>query len=220
MKYKNYINKVSKDNRIYTNRDIADMTVRDAFNKKREILSQNRQIGIPTDYQMQNSSNVVWVNAYVREDGTNVKGHWRSKHGSINGNSNISQTDVDIIPDWKKVTKKEPWEEKSLDEKQKDGDFSDDTGEVEGSITSIVVNTAIDIAEILFPESEIVQTTKALQPLITKFVSKVFESEDGFGIDDGGSESKDDSSVLQEQDGTITGEASDIIRPDGIILTS
>jgi hypothetical protein len=76
MKYKNYINKVSKDNRIYTNRDIADMTVRDAFNKKREILSQNRQIGIPTDYQMQNSSNVVWINAYVREDGTNVKDYY------------------------------------------------------------------------------------------------------------------------------------------------
>ena len=97
MKYKNYRNSYSGDNRIYTNREIADMSVRDAFSRKEEILSQHKQIGIPSDGELKSSPNVVWVESYTRKDGTEVRGYWRSNpedSGANNINDHFQKEDI------------------------------------------------------------------------------------------------------------------------------
>ena len=87
MKYKNYVNSLTGDNRIFSNKEIADMSVREAFKRQDEIISQYHQIGIPSVKELQSSDNVVYVNAYTREDGTEVKAHWRSKPDGIQSNN-------------------------------------------------------------------------------------------------------------------------------------
>lgn len=85
-KYKNYRNNFSKSNVIYTNADLSRMSFGEASNRRKELVSQYRQIGFPSEKEMQNSSNVVYVNEYTRADGTHVKAHWRSKpEGSGSG---------------------------------------------------------------------------------------------------------------------------------------
>ena len=98
MKFKNYVNSYTKDNRIYSKEDISNMSVRDAYGKKRAILAQNRRIGVPSDAELRNSSNVIWVNPYRREDGTEVKGYWRSKSGSAMGSTGGIVGDNNIPP--------------------------------------------------------------------------------------------------------------------------
>ena len=49
MKYKNYKNSHTNDNRIYSNKEIADMSVREVFENKNAIVSQYHQIGIPSE---------------------------------------------------------------------------------------------------------------------------------------------------------------------------
>ena len=53
---------------------------------------QYHSIGIPSEGELQRSPNVVWVEAYTRDDGTEVKGHYRSKpDNNLNNNLNSSQ---------------------------------------------------------------------------------------------------------------------------------
>ena len=96
MRFKNYKNSYSGENRIYSNREIADMSVREAIKSKEAIMSQHRQIGIPSENELQSSENVVYVHAYTRDDGTEVKAHYRSKpeSGSTVLNEIEKQTDV------------------------------------------------------------------------------------------------------------------------------
>ena len=87
MKFKNYVNSHTGDNRIFSNQEIADMSVREAFKRQNEIMSQYHQIGIPSEKELQSSDNVVYVNAYTREDGTEVKAHYRSKPDGSESNN-------------------------------------------------------------------------------------------------------------------------------------
>ena len=82
MKYRNYVNSYTQDNRIFSREDILNMPVRDAFSNSEAILAQNRAIGTPDVTELANSSNVIWVESYTRDDGTKVEGHWRSKPDS------------------------------------------------------------------------------------------------------------------------------------------
>ena len=44
----------------------------------------HNSIGIPSEGEQQSSPNAVWVEAYTREDGTEVRGYWRSRpEGSV-----------------------------------------------------------------------------------------------------------------------------------------
>ena len=79
MKFKNYRNSHTNEDKIYSRKNIADMSVREAFSRKDEIMAQHDSIGIPSEGELQSSPNAVWIEAYTREDGTEVKGHWRSK---------------------------------------------------------------------------------------------------------------------------------------------
>ena len=87
MKFKNYVNSLTGDNRIFSNKEIADMSVREVFKNKDAIMTQHSQIGIPSEKELQASDNVVHVNAYTRDDGTEVRSHWRSKPDGIESNN-------------------------------------------------------------------------------------------------------------------------------------
>ncbi|MBR6127972.1 hypothetical protein IKQ21_09840 [bacterium] len=129
MKYKNYINNHTKDNRIYSSKEIADMSVREVFKKKDAIMSQHSQIGISSEKELQASDNVVYVKAYTREDGTEVKTHWRSLPDGIESN-NLSfrspqssgtptggASEVDVNSAYKDYTTGEPIVDVSTPEK-------------------------------------------------------------------------------------------------------
>ena len=54
----------------------------EVIKNKKELLSQYRVLGVPKEEELQASENVVHVEAYTREDGTEVKAHYRSKPNS------------------------------------------------------------------------------------------------------------------------------------------
>ena len=100
MKYKNYRNSYTNEDKIYSRKNIADMSVREAFLRKNEIMAQHNSIGIPSEGELKSSPNAVWVESYTREDGTEVKGHWRSRpEGSAENNSNDNVKSDDITID-------------------------------------------------------------------------------------------------------------------------
>ena len=90
MKYKNYKNSYSKDDRIYSKNELYDMTLREILSRKEELNAQYRVLGLPDEKELGSSENVVHVEAYTREDGTEVKAHWRSKPNRGNSDNNIS----------------------------------------------------------------------------------------------------------------------------------
>ena len=79
MKYKNYRNSYTNDNRIYSFSDIYDMPLGEVLKRKQELLSQYRVLGVPKENELKGSDNVVYVHAYTRDDGVEVKAHYRSK---------------------------------------------------------------------------------------------------------------------------------------------
>lgn len=92
MKFKNYKNSYTNNNRIYSFSDIYNMPISEMIKRKQELLSQYRVLGVPTEQELKGSDNVVYVHAYTREDGTEVKAHWRGKpedssENNANGNS-------------------------------------------------------------------------------------------------------------------------------------
>ena len=78
-KFKNYFNAISGDERIFSREDIANMTNTEYKNNEKAINYQLTNIGVPTNKELKNSENVVYVKAYTKDDGTNVKAHYRSK---------------------------------------------------------------------------------------------------------------------------------------------
>ncbi|MBR2524926.1 hypothetical protein IKE67_00520 [bacterium] len=78
-KFKNYFNAISGDERIFSREDIANMTNTEYKNNEKAINYQLTNIGVPTNKELMNSENVVYVKAYKKDDGTNVKAHYRSK---------------------------------------------------------------------------------------------------------------------------------------------
>ena len=94
MKYKNYRNPYTKDNRIYSFTDLYNMPFGEVIKNKKELLGQFRVLGVPREEELQSSENVVYVEAYTRDDGTEVKAHYRSKPngGSVNNYDNSIKT--------------------------------------------------------------------------------------------------------------------------------
>ena len=79
MKFKNYRNSHTGEDRIYSLDDMYNMPFGEAIKRKQELIAQNKSIGVPTISELQSSENVVYVHEYTRDDGTVVKAHWRSK---------------------------------------------------------------------------------------------------------------------------------------------
>ena len=82
-KFKNYFNAISGDERIFSREDIANMTNTEYKNNEKAINYQLTNIGVPTNKELMNSENVVYVKAYTKDDGTHVKAHYRSKPDKI-----------------------------------------------------------------------------------------------------------------------------------------
>ena len=97
MRFKNYKNSYTNDNRIYSKQEMLDMTVREIKDRAEEFIAQHRVLGLPDEKELAGSDNVVHVNAYTRGDGTEVKAHWRSKpgEGSLNNETTTLNNEDD-----------------------------------------------------------------------------------------------------------------------------
>lgn len=84
-KLNEFFNQVSNNNRIYTSEDIGEMSNDEFSQNEKAIDYQMESIGIPRRNDLNGNSDVVYVHAYTRDDGTKVKAHYRSKHGHITG---------------------------------------------------------------------------------------------------------------------------------------
>ncbi len=78
---RNFFNSVSGNNRIFTSEDIGSMSPEEFSNNEQAIRNQWGEIGIPSNGELFGSDDVVYVHAYTRGDGTEVRAHYRSKGG-------------------------------------------------------------------------------------------------------------------------------------------
>lgn len=108
---KGYVNKENNSNRIYSREDIGKMSTAEYSENEKAIDHQMRTVGVPTNNDLKNSSDVVYVSAYKRADGTEVNAYYRSKPDGIGSNNSSNKysggivapielpTGGDLIPD-------------------------------------------------------------------------------------------------------------------------
>ena len=117
-------------------------------------MAQNRKIGVPSTTELQNSSNVIWINPYTRDDGTQVKGHWRAKHGSISkdGSTFLAATNTQNIENYDSLNRgidvQEPYE--------------------------IFTDILLSIVKLFIKDSKNSQSFDTLTPVLKNFASKIF----------------------------------------------
>lgn len=80
---RNFINAITNDNRLYTAEDIGNMTSKEFVSNEKAIDYQMENLGIPRQNDLTNNSDVVYVHAYTKGDGTKVKAHYRSKQDGV-----------------------------------------------------------------------------------------------------------------------------------------
>ena len=78
---RNFFNSVSGNNRIFTSEDIGSMSPEEFSSNEQAIRHQWDSVGIPSNGELSGSDDVVYVHAYTRGDGTEVRAHYRSKGG-------------------------------------------------------------------------------------------------------------------------------------------
>ena len=76
-----FFNEVTNDGRIFSFEDVANLPQEEGSFYQKALDYQYGKIGFPKDKELQNSSDVVYVRAYTRDDGTEVRAHYRSKNG-------------------------------------------------------------------------------------------------------------------------------------------
>lgn len=80
-KFKGYTNPITKTDKLYTKEEISEMTPVEYNQQRHAIEAQRKSVGIPTENEMKRISahgGVVYVSAYTRGDGTQVKSYYRS----------------------------------------------------------------------------------------------------------------------------------------------
>ena len=93
-KLREFFNEVSNDNRIFTAEDVGEMPLEEFRDNEKAIFHQMANLGVPRRYQLAGNDDVIYVHAYTRADGTQVKAHYRSKHENLTGaaaNANNSE---------------------------------------------------------------------------------------------------------------------------------
>lgn len=98
-KLRNFYNKISKNNRIISREDIGEMSPKEFEEMENAISYQISEIGAPPNVALaEEADDVVFVHAYIKEDGTKVKAHYRSKAGqcSIEPQNTTIQNDSNI----------------------------------------------------------------------------------------------------------------------------
>lgn len=92
---KDFFNPILGDTRIFTHDDLKEMSTKEYNRNERAINYQLLDIGIPTNRELQNNSDVVYVRSYTKDDGTFVKAHFRSKpDNSQQNNLNYSTKSI------------------------------------------------------------------------------------------------------------------------------
>ena len=91
---KNFFNKVSNNNRIFTAEDIGEMSGNEFSQNEKAIDYQMGNLGIPRRNDLTNNSNVIYVKAHTREDGTKVKAHYRSKQDVIRNDNHQNSKNI------------------------------------------------------------------------------------------------------------------------------
>lgn len=81
-KLKDFFNKISNSNRIFTAEDIGKMSGNEYQQNEKAIFHQLQNLGVPRRNQLSGNPDVIYVNSYTKADGTQVKAHYRSKNGS------------------------------------------------------------------------------------------------------------------------------------------
>ena len=84
---RNFINAITNDNKIYTAEDIGGMSGDEFMENEKAIDYQMANLGIPRESELASNSDVVYVHAYTRDDGTEVKAHYRSKPDGAGSNN-------------------------------------------------------------------------------------------------------------------------------------
>ena len=84
---RNFINAITNDNRIYTAEDIGEMTNREFLDNEKAVDYQMANLGIPRESDLVGNPDVVYVHAYTKDDGTEVRAHYRSKPDGVVGNN-------------------------------------------------------------------------------------------------------------------------------------
>lgn len=80
-----YKNPLTGNDRIYTKEDVGSMSKEEFANNEKEIMAQVKSMKgtMPSNGDLQrefiSGGNVVYINSYIRSDGTQVKGYYRSK---------------------------------------------------------------------------------------------------------------------------------------------
>ena len=84
---KNFFNTISNNNKIYTAEDIGKMSAEEFMTNEKAIDYQMENLGIPRESDLSGNPDVVYVHAYTRDDGTEVRAHYRSKPDGVGGNN-------------------------------------------------------------------------------------------------------------------------------------
>ena len=84
---RNFINAITNDNKIYTAEDIGGMSGDEFMSNEKAIDYQIANLGIPRESELTGNPDVVYVHAYTRDDGTEVKAHYRSKPDGVGSNN-------------------------------------------------------------------------------------------------------------------------------------
>ena len=79
---KDFFNKVSNNNKIFTAEDIGEMSGNEYQQNEKAIFHQLKNLGIPRQSQLSGNPDVIYVHSYTKADGTQVKAHYRSRNGS------------------------------------------------------------------------------------------------------------------------------------------
>ncbi|MCQ2753414.1 MAG: hypothetical protein MJ231_00010 [bacterium] len=145
MRFKNYINGFSKRNRIYSEEDLYKMMLEELLDNEESILSQNSMIGIPTNYELEESPNTEWIEKFVNSEGNSDRGYWQSilKPDFVPDMNNYSQNKMNELDDYLKELKEIPFgnELNSQDELMPEEDVLEDeeeTPQLEGRVEKMM----------------------------------------------------------------------------------
>ena len=78
MRFKNYINRYNKKNRIYSEEELLAMTLNDLLDNEPSILAQDGDIGIPSYEELRQSPNTRWIDTYTNAQGQKDGGFFGS----------------------------------------------------------------------------------------------------------------------------------------------
>jgi len=78
MRFKNYINRYNKKNRIYSEEELLAMTLNDLLDNEPSIMAQDGDIGIPSYEELRQSPNTRWIDPYTNSQGQKDGGFFGS----------------------------------------------------------------------------------------------------------------------------------------------